>query len=184
MKKLQTGFRELERKFNLVGVSFLVAMMVLVTVDVASRYLFNAPILGAMELSQFMMVILVFFGLAYTAAEKGHIMTEMVVSRLSPRMKAIVNSFVALLGAALFGIMTWQGTLDSMEWFKMRGISDILRIPIFPFRLLVPLGALFLSIELLIQLVDSISEAIKPQDTGNREGAQQSPPQVLQESDR
>ena len=54
------------RVFNSAGVGILMVMMSLTVVDVFLRFVFNKPIVGAYEMSEFMMVILVFFALAYT----------------------------------------------------------------------------------------------------------------------
>ena len=47
-----------------VGAGVLVLMMFLSAMDVLLRYFFNSPISGAMELTQYMMLIVVVSGLA------------------------------------------------------------------------------------------------------------------------
>jgi TRAP-type C4-dicarboxylate transport system permease small subunit len=57
----------------------MVSMMLLVAAEVFLRYFFNSPILGTTEIIEFMMVVLVFFGLAYTQTRKGHIGVDVVI---------------------------------------------------------------------------------------------------------
>ena len=66
--------------------------MVLTTVvDVFLRYLFNSPILGSYELTEFMMAILVFGSVAYTMVVKGHVTVDLVITRLPARAQAILE---------------------------------------------------------------------------------------------
>ena len=66
----------------------LALMMFLTAADVLLRYLFNRPISGTMELTSYMMAVLVGFGLSYCALKKGLITVEIFTSRLSPRIQA------------------------------------------------------------------------------------------------
>ena len=57
----------------------LFGIMLLTTFDVAGRYLFHAPILGVFEVTEFMLVCVVFLSLAYTQSLKGHIEVDILV---------------------------------------------------------------------------------------------------------
>ena len=60
----ERGTKSVARGINGVGVTALTLLMLLTAVDVCLRYLFDSPITGSYELSEFMMAILVAFGLA------------------------------------------------------------------------------------------------------------------------
>ena len=54
-----------------VGACSLFGIMCLTTADVGGRYLFNSPILGVFELTEFMILILIFSFLAYTQSKRA-----------------------------------------------------------------------------------------------------------------
>lgn len=60
----------LTRFMDIIGQSILALMALLITLDVILRYFFSRPIKGSYELIEFMMVMLVFLGLAYTQTDR------------------------------------------------------------------------------------------------------------------
>ena len=144
------------------GVSMfvLIPMMLLSTFDVISRSFFNKPVPGTIELSSFMLVIVIVLGLAYTQQMKGHPTVIIVVSKLPLRISLFVEIIINLLCLGMVSIIVWQG------WVVATGnigriVSDVLRIPQFPFRLIVTLGGALLFLEFLVDLVTSVVKFIK-----------------------
>ena len=78
------------RIINTVGLGVLAVMMFLTATDVTLRYVFNRPIPGAFELTEFLMATLVAFALAYTQVHKGHINVDLIISRFPPRAQAVI----------------------------------------------------------------------------------------------
>jgi len=134
----------------------LLLMMFLTTADVTLRYFLNRPIKGAFELSEFMMVVIVFFGLAYTAAQRGHVSVELVVSRFGERVQALIDSVTSLLSLGIFSLITWQTALNAKAAWLSGEVSMDLQLPVFVFKSLVPLGSLVLCLELLVSLTFSL----------------------------
>ena len=158
---LDKGINSTARGINSVGVTALTLLMLLTAVDVCLRYIFGRPITGAYELNEFMMAILVAFGLAYAAVQKGHINVDVILSRSSPRSQAVINSITALLSLGFFILMTWRCILYAE---KMRGggyESQSLAIPIYPFVYAVALGCAILVLVLLIFLREQLVEVTK-----------------------
>jgi len=88
------------RILGYIAAAALFLMMLLTTVDVGGRYLFQAPIMGVYELTEFMMVCVVFFSLAYTQSRKGHVEVDILVGRFPKRVQealTIVNYIVSIL---------------------------------------------------------------------------------------
>ena len=83
--------------FNSIAAGVLTAMMILTGFDVTLRYIFNRPIPGSYEITQYMMPIVVVFGLAYCALEEGHVRVELLTSRFPVRAQAFMNSIASLV---------------------------------------------------------------------------------------
>ncbi len=138
-----------------VGACFLVPLMMITATDVLLRDLFSRPIPGTAELSQYMLSIFILLGMAYTQQVKGYVEVSVFTSRLPPRVRLIFKMITLVLGLFIFSVLAWQGFEVSME---ERTVSDMLRIPQHPFRLLVGIAALSLSLELLFDLIDALKK--------------------------
>ena len=57
--------------------------------------------------------------------------------------------------------MVWQGLERSMYARRVGEVMDVVNIPIYPFLLVVPIGAFFLSLELILQLMISFNQMVK-----------------------
>jgi tripartite ATP-independent transporter DctM subunit len=147
----------LSRRLNNVGTVLLVAMMLVTTIDVIGRYIFNSPLRGASEIAEFLQVIVVFFGVAYTATQKGHVAVDFLFTRLPQRGQRFLIRFVSLVSAALFAVIAWESVAQSLVFKASMRSSPVLEIPDWPFVLVVAFGSGLLSIVLLGDFVESLS---------------------------
>ena len=127
----------------------LMAMMFIVATDVGLRNIFNIPLLGAFDLTTYMMGIVVAIGVAYCAMEKAHIGTEAIVERLPPRPKLVLSAIVAFISFVFTAVITWQSFANMKSTIALSLQSNILHIPVFPFLGVVGIGFLLYSLELL-----------------------------------
>lgn len=140
------------------GMFLLIPMMLLTAADVIGRAVWTRPIPGAVELSSYMLNVFVLLGLAYTHQAKGHVRVSMLVSRLPEQAEIILDIIATLLSLFILAILAWQGWVVGIEEMT---VSDMLRIPQMPFRLLVSLAGLFLCLELLIDLSVSVGKLVR-----------------------
>lgn len=151
---VQKGIHRLNFYVSVVGMSLLIPLMLLTTGDVIGRKFFK-PIPGTFELSEYILATFILLGAAYTQQVKGHVGVDFVTSRLSLRNRAVCEIITTVLSLFIIAIVIWQGFL---EGFREKIVSDMLRIPQYPFRLLVSIGGFLLLLELLIDLVNSIGK--------------------------
>lgn len=69
--------------------------------------LFDSPIPGSLELTEFLLGIIVFLTLAYCAIEGGHIVVDVVVSRFLQRTQASIGAIVYFCSAGMLGLISW-----------------------------------------------------------------------------
>lgn len=139
----------------------LVAMMLLTVSDVGMRYALNKPISGSVELTKFMMVCLVFFGLAWCTVKGRHVKVELFMSRFSPRVQAVCDSINYLAGLVLYGLIAWQSYSESFLVWKMDYASGILDVPVFPFYWVLTLGCAVLCLVIIAQMIQSAAKVVK-----------------------
>jgi TRAP-type C4-dicarboxylate transport system permease small subunit len=136
-----------------IGMFFAIPLMLLTVGDVMGRSFFNKPIPGTFELSEYMLAVIVLLGAAYTQQVKGHVGVDFLTSRYSPRAQALLQAVTTLAGLLIIAILVWQGYLEGIH---EKAVSDQLRVPQWPFKLLVAVGGLLLWLELLLDFIASV----------------------------
>jgi TRAP-type C4-dicarboxylate transport system permease small subunit len=136
----------------------LIPMMLITAGDVIGRSIWDKPIPGTLELSSYMLAVFILMGVAYTHQVKGHVRVSMLLSRLPERVEDVLDVVTTLLSLFIIAILAWQGWVVGID---ERTVSDMLRIPQLPFRLLVSLAGLFLCLEILIDLVVSVGKLVR-----------------------
>jgi len=153
--EIRKGIHKMNRFIAGVGACFLIPLMLITAADVVMRDVFNRPLPGTVELSQYMLAVFILLGLAYAQEVKAHVAVSILTSRFSRRAQLILSIVTTLLGLFIFLILIWQGWVVGIE---ERTVSDMLRVPQYPFRLLVAVAALCVCLELLIDLGESIGK--------------------------
>ncbi len=155
--KLKNRIQTLNRWISGVGAVFLIPLMLITAADVICRNLFSRPIAGVVELSGYLLAVFILLGLAFTQQVKAHVGVSIITSRLPHHVQLILNIITTLISLFIFSILIWQGLVVGIE---ERTVSDLLRIPQYPFRLLVAVAAFFVCLEFLIDIGDSVKKLV------------------------
>ncbi len=111
----------------------LFCMMTLTFVDVVARYLFNRPLRGAFEVTELLLLTLIFAGLPLVTHAGEHVTMDLIDRLLGARAREALDRAVDLFCAALMFLLTW------LMWGKAGVIAgygdttDVLRIAVGPF---------------------------------------------------
>jgi len=128
--------------------------VILVVIDVAWRNIAGGGLQGTVEISEYFLVVIGFFGIFQTHHDNGHITVDLLFERMSRRVKRIVqyvNNLLILTFSLFFmysGIERFWSAFQAGEtnWFG----SHVL--PVWILRIIVPLGFLFLGIQSLVNI--------------------------------
>lgn len=140
------------------GMLLILPLMLLTSADVIGRAAWARPIPGIVELSSYMLDVFILLGLAYTQQVKGHVRVSMLTSRLPQRAQQSLEIVVTLLSLFIMVLLAWQGWVVGME---ETAVSDMLRIPQRPFKLLVGVAAILLCLELVVDLMSAFTAVIR-----------------------
>jgi TRAP-type transport system small permease protein len=143
------------------GVVFMVAMMLLTVGDVFLRFAFNRPVLGSVEMTEYLMVGTGFLGIAWCAVKGGHVGVDLIVSHFSPRVQAVIDSLTCLLSLGVVPVVAWQAFLQAGYAKAEKVQSDLLEIPAYPFYLIVGIAYVLFSLVLINTLVQLVGKAVK-----------------------
>ncbi len=132
----------------------LTLLLLLIVINVFTRFLFKTPVLGTIELVELLLVVVVLFVLAHTETQKGHVRVELVTSRLSKRVNAIIERIIYFIGTLFFLTLSWQG-IDRMLSYLFPTVftTNILNIPIAPFMFIISIGSFVLALEMLLNCI-------------------------------
>jgi TRAP-type C4-dicarboxylate transport system permease small subunit len=132
---------------------FVLPLMLITTGDVVGRGFFNKPIAGTFELSEYMLAVVILLGAAYTQQVKGHVAVDFLTSHFRKKTQAICQVLVLFLSLFIVTILVWQGFKLGLE---ETGVTDQLRIPRGPFKMLVGIGGGLLWLQLFLDFIDAV----------------------------
>lgn len=139
----------------------LIGLMALhVVLDVAGRYLLNAPLPGTVEfVSHYYMVGVIFWPLAYVQSRRGHFAAEVFTQRMSPRAIAILDAIVSLVMAVLLVFLSWRTAAYALEFTQVRESvqTAYFTIPTWPSRWFVPIGLGLMALHALVQALQAFA---------------------------
>jgi TRAP-type C4-dicarboxylate transport system permease small subunit len=141
-----------------VGMVFVLPLMVITAGDVVGRGFFNKPIAGTFELSEYMLAVIILLGTAYTQQVKGHVSVDFLTSRFNKKTQAMCQVLTLFLSLFIVTILVWQGFNLGIE---EKGVTDQLRIPRAPFKMLVGIGGCLLWLQLFFDFIDSITKVVR-----------------------
>lgn len=126
-----------ERRFDAVlGVAssvLLVGMMLLTFVDVVARYLLNRPIRGGFEITELMLLVLIFAGLPLVSHADEHVTMDFIDRILPPAALRVLVRLVHAVCAAIMFFLTWQVWIKAGRIASYGDTTDVLRITVGPF---------------------------------------------------
>ncbi len=131
-------------------------MMVLTIADVIGRKVFSHSILGTVELTEFMMLAVVFFGLAHTEVLNGNIKVDLFICRLEKTAQGFVDMVTQFVCFFLCGLLAWATLIYSEQMRASGEVSQDLWLPIYPFIYIVAVGFAVLGLVLLTKFFAAI----------------------------
>jgi len=128
--------RRTRRADALLGVAasvILLAMMALTVVDVVARYVFSRPVRGAFEVTELMLLVLIFAGLPLVSFSDEHAVMDFVDRILGPHGQRGLQRAVQAVNAAFMFLLAWLTWLKADRIWAYRDATDVLRIVYGPF---------------------------------------------------
>jgi len=154
MKPLDRWIKHVNQGLVIFAGSLIVTMAFLASYGSIRRYVFNAPEPVSYELSK--MFLLLSFVLAVAAVEMQDrfLRCDLLLERFPENVRNFVSDILSpILGITFFGVITWIGFSDTLRAFIIDQHSQSAwPIPLFPIKLMIPVGYGFLCFVLLMRL--------------------------------
>jgi TRAP-type mannitol/chloroaromatic compound transport system permease small subunit len=157
-------FTVIDRMNELIGkaISFLILVLIGVIVyEIFVRYILNSPTIWAHEISQMVYGAYVILLGGYLQQRNGHVNVDILYLRFKPRTRAMIDLFTWLLFFAFCGVILVKGGEMAWDSFLYRETdSTVFSPPIYPLKMLIPLGGLLLLLQGLVKYIGDIKVAI------------------------
>jgi TRAP-type C4-dicarboxylate transport system permease small subunit len=153
VSKLSSGFIEI---VGFLAMLALLVMMSLTTVDVFSRWFFARPILGAMEMTEVLMVSIMALSLAWCTFRSGHIRVDIITSLFSKKTNRVIDIVNYCLTAAVIAFVVPGLIRRYVEGIEFGAATPVLKIPEGPFVLLLTFGYFLTFLVLIVHIVKTV----------------------------
>jgi len=142
------------------SIGVVAALMLLTVGDVTGRYLFNYPIVGTTEMTEYLMACML-LAMAPCALKGQHVRIDLVMQFLPQRVQGVLDIIFYIVALFTVAMLTWTSFKQSLTVLKYGARSSMLKIPEFPFItvLVVSYAILFLAFGIL--LIQKIAEVVK-----------------------
>jgi TRAP-type C4-dicarboxylate transport system permease small subunit len=100
---------------------------------VVARYIFSRPVRGAFEITELMLLVLIFAGLPLVSFTDEHALMDFIDRLLPSRAQRALGSLVQGVSAAIMFLLAWQVWLKADRIWAYRDATDVLRIVYGPF---------------------------------------------------
>lgn len=144
MASKRSRFDALIDALALAAAALLCALVVLILVDVAARYLRLFALPWSFEATEYLLYAITFLGAPWVLREEGHIAIELVVERLAAGPRRLVRRIADLLGATVCVVLfyytcrvAWRSYENATlvhksfifpEWWVYAGMPPVLLV--------------------------------------------------------
>ncbi|MCZ8184829.1 MAG: TRAP transporter small permease [Beijerinckiaceae bacterium] len=108
------------------------ALMVVTSVTLRSRWVGGAGVPGDFELAQMLTAVSVFCFLPFCQARKGHVIVDAASQKWSPLWRARVDAVWEIVAGLALGLMAWQLGQGALGMVQSGTRSMVLGLPLAP----------------------------------------------------
>jgi TRAP-type C4-dicarboxylate transport system permease small subunit len=159
--RLERNFTGILKGFQYAGVSIVVIMMLLTVVNSLGRYTHKFTVTGIIELSSFMLVMIIFLTIPAVQGKNGHVVVGLIVDRLSPRAQAIIDAITYTIGLSASILAAWQAAEEGFRMSQTGEVSLTLSIPFSPFYYVLAFGFAIFSLATVMLIIRFTYRAVK-----------------------
>lgn len=152
-------------------------LALVIAADVTMRYFINQPILGAVEASQFLLLLVFTLGLNFTTLTQKHIRMDLFFDMMPRWMQLGIEVLSMFCGIILFGALARQSFDDYHFSIMISDATEELNIPIWPFQFIMLIVFSLLCVQLVVTTLLKLMPASK-----NAKTAEQRRPDVIEET--
>lgn len=178
-EKKQFNFDIVTSTMNSIGTAWVFVLLIIINLDIFSRFLFNRPIRGVPEIVSLSIVALVFMQIAHTLKVGRLTRSETLLNlirRKYPQAAKVLQGIFHLVGAGLFAIIL-QGSysmfIKAWRIDEYIGAEGDFMAPVWPVKLIILVGSAVAIIQFLLLSITDFSQLAESAEslTGDEGGS-------------
>jgi TRAP-type C4-dicarboxylate transport system permease small subunit len=122
----------LDRALGASAAVLLFGLMMLTTADVIGRYIFNWPLRGAFEVTELLLLALIFAGLPLASRADEHVTLDFIDMILGERGRLLLRRLVDLVCGLLLLGLAWRVFIKAGKIAGYGDTTEVLRLPVGP----------------------------------------------------
>lgn len=142
------------------GSVFIGIIILLITGSVVCRA-FHIALPGTFDLVETLIVVGIAFALVYGQLEDRHLRADIAIERLKGRLRAAIESFLGVLNLVYWFTLLSAAIFMIMKKWGGEETTDILKVPVVPFRGVWVLALVLMFFLLVFRLIHHLSALIK-----------------------
>jgi TRAP-type C4-dicarboxylate transport system permease small subunit len=145
------------------GTVMIGGLMVIICADIVARNGLGQSLPLVSELGALALVMIVYLQLATTIRHDRLVRADILIDRIGvrfPRTRLLMETLFDVAGAAVIAILAWStlGILErDLRATEFIGVTGVLTLPTWPFRVLILLGVAVAAIQFAIQAVERLT---------------------------
>lgn len=131
--------------------------MSLMVYEVISRYFLKSPTIWVHEVCGYLFAAYIALTGGWVLLHKEHVGVDIIYQFFPKKMKHLADMAVSLIGLFMFAVLFWQGY--KFAWHAVvtnQHSHTLFGPPLWPVKLMIPVGALLFLLQLLADLAQSI----------------------------
>lgn len=153
MRGLDRALEALAEGAGYLAGSVVFGLTLLIAAGVFARRVLGAPLLVVDEVSGYLLLAIVFLGLAYTMKAEGHIRSDILLAHVPPRARQRLETFATCLALGFTGVLLAGAWAIAAEYYTRGTLSfKYLQIPLWIPASLLVVGVALLLLQLALRL--------------------------------
>jgi TRAP-type C4-dicarboxylate transport system permease small subunit len=153
--RIHEAVRSVSRWISYLSMAAILIVMAILVTDIILRNFFRSAILGAAEMVEMGMVLIVFCGFAYTQVEKGHVHVTRATDRLPNRARHVLEGMVALFTVVLSCLVTISSFRTAAKFSAEKSATAVLNISSAPFACAMAIAMAVFTLVLFFEAIES-----------------------------
>ncbi len=149
MGALRKGLKRFEN--TLLGILISV-MVIVIFLQVISRFIFNNPLSWSEELARYLFIWIIFIGASVAVRERAHFGIDFFVELLPDKFKKIIDFLISISMIGFAAIMIIYG-IETVKWTHMQ-ISPSLHIHMSLPNAAIPVSGVLICINVILNMLN------------------------------
>lgn len=160
--KLASAYDHLLSGLSMLTGVLILLMTALVSVNITMRTVFSRSIPGTIEMCEWILLLIPFFGAAWLLKQDGHVRMDLLIQALKTKSRLILNIITSTVISLVCLLFFWYVALNTWKYFVTGAYRpSVLNLPTYVFSGIMALGFLLIAIQALRNVAGYAAELRK-----------------------